>query len=834
MQKKYSHYYILITSLAVLSFGALSFLYPGHLKRIERPFFDISSSLLNPKNKYSTSKILIVDVDTREAHCIGNSAGFKKKLAEVIGILKEAGAKAIGIALPIAPQDNKTLMELRDLNTSIRQLSRIKTLKNRITPVINNFENFTRTMSVDEALIKSFGSQGSVVLGYLSCMNKNKVVPCPEKTKAILLKNALPLNSGNKTLLEAIPTVSRIILPLEGNQFGSIVLGHLIALSNRQLPQRGHPPFVRYGEFILPSLPLGILMAYFGYQPGDISIEGNRIAIGNHTLTLVNGEYLTLHTVTRQAVPTFSFQEIYQSKKAPLSVENKIVLIGSTSRNNWDINRSRIPPASLYASIINQMLEGPHIGRPRQVIYVELGALLFFAGIAILLFPRLTQLFRISFALFLIITCLCLGALSLTYLGIWFRTSSIIMAVISIYIISTMRDLTTMRALQVEAIETNQLLGLSYQKQGLYELAFERFQLCPMNNETRDLMYELGLECEGKGRNSQAIEIYHYILTKGEFRDVGDRLAKLQSVERFPGFDTQGARKSEGPLSESFIRARRVVGRYQILEPIGKGTMGVVYKGLDPKINRYLAIKIIRFSDEFDEDLIVEIKDRFFREAEIAGKLSHPSIVTIYDVGEDRDLTYMAMEYLEGKDLDFYCKKSNLLSVLKVLDIITKVAEALDYAHTVGVIHRDIKPANIMLLKNGDVKVMDFGIAKAISSSRTKTGVILGTPNYMSPEQIMGHAMDSRSDIFSLGVLFFQLLTGHLPFRGENLSSLLYQIIQVKHPSVRELRPNVPKACEQLIDKALAKRPQDRFKSAREMVKYLNILSEKIREFQKK
>jgi serine/threonine-protein kinase len=270
------------------------------------------------------------------------------------------------------------------------------------------------------------------------------------------------------------------------------------------------------------------------------------------------------------------------------------------------------------------------------------------------------------------------------------------------------------------------------------------------------------------------------------------------------------------------------VGRFDILEELGKGSMGQVYKALDPKINRLLAIKTIRFSDEFEEDLIQEIKERFFREAEIAGQLSHPSIVTIYDVGEDRDLTYMAMEFLEGENLEKYIFKENLLPFTKILDIIAEVAEALAFAHRADVIHRDIKPANIMLLKNGGVKVTDFGIAKAISSSRTKTGVILGTPNYMSPEQIMGQKMDLRSDIFSLGVLFFQLLTGELPFHGENLSSLLYQITQIRHPSLRSYNPKIPRVCEQILNKALAKDPKDRFSSAEEMEKIIKLLISKI------
>ena len=215
-------------------------------------------------------------------------------------------------------------------------------------------------------------------------------------------------------------------------------------------------------------------------------------------------------------------------------------------------------------------------------------------------------------------------------------------------------------------------------------------------------------------------------------------------------------------------------------------------------------------------------------EAEIAGKLSHPAIVSIYDVGEDYDLTYLAMEFLEGEDLRVHTHKDGLLPLKRVLSIIQEVATGLDYAHNAGVIHRDVKPANIMILKNGQVKVTDFGIAKAVSSSQTKSGVVLGTPNYMSPEQISGQTIDGRSDIFSLGIVFFELLTGQLPFQGTNLTNLLYQITHAKHPSVKEINPKIPKPCEQLIDKALNKDPRNRFQRSGDLAKYIRIILDKM------
>jgi serine/threonine-protein kinase len=188
------------------------------------------------------------------------------------------------------------------------------------------------------------------------------------------------------------------------------------------------------------------------------------------------------------------------------------------------------------------------------------------------------------------------------------------------------------------------------------------------------------------------------------------------------------------------------------------------------------------------------------------------------------------MEFLEGEDLRQYCTKGNLLPLRKVLGVISDVASALDYANNQGVIHRDIKPGNIMLMKNGKVKVTDFGIAKAVSTTETKSGVVLGTPNYMSPEQINGQKIDGRSDIFSLGVVFFELLTGKVPFHGKNITNLLYQITQVKHPSAREINPKIPKVCEQIINKALEKNPEKRFKNGADLAKYLRATIMKIDE----
>jgi serine/threonine-protein kinase len=255
------------------------------------------------------------------------------------------------------------------------------------------------------------------------------------------------------------------------------------------------------------------------------------------------------------------------------------------------------------------------------------------------------------------------------------------------------------------------------------------------------------------------------------------------------------------------------MGRYEILRELGQGAMGTVYLGRDPKINREVAIKTLRYADVEPEQL-EGVKARFFREAEAAGRLNHPNIVTIYDAGEEHDMAYLAMEFLDGVDLSRHCTRGQLLPFRQVLEIAAAVADALDYAHRHDLVHRDIKPANIMLLAGGEVKVTDFGIARVMSSSQTQTGVVLGTPSYMSPEQVAGKKVDGRSDLFSLGAVLYEMLSGEKPFKGENLAVLMYNIANGSCPPLSEVAPSLPPCCAPIVDRLLAKGITRRYRSA--------------------
>jgi serine/threonine protein kinase len=261
------------------------------------------------------------------------------------------------------------------------------------------------------------------------------------------------------------------------------------------------------------------------------------------------------------------------------------------------------------------------------------------------------------------------------------------------------------------------------------------------------------------------------------------------------------------------------LGRFEILSELGKGAMGIVYLAKDPSIGRLVAIKTIRAgSVDEDDSESREFRERFMREAQTAGILSHPNIVTIYDVGEDKDsgVSFIAMEYIEGKTLKGLVVDRSQFAPDQVADIVGQVAEALDYAHRKGIIHRDIKPANIMITTDGKVKITDFGIAKVASSNLTTTGQFLGTPNYMSPEQVTGAPVDGRSDIFSLGVVLYEMLAHRKPFSGENLTTISYKIVHEAFTPIADVSKNIPAEFDTILSKALSKDPWNRFQRGKD------------------
>ena len=262
------------------------------------------------------------------------------------------------------------------------------------------------------------------------------------------------------------------------------------------------------------------------------------------------------------------------------------------------------------------------------------------------------------------------------------------------------------------------------------------------------------------------------------------------------------------------------LGRYELDRELGRGAMGTVYLGRDPRINRVVAIKAIPIVEEFSEEDLAEARARFFREAEMAGRLKHPGIVTVHDAGEDGGIAWIAMEYVGGHLLSEHVASDRLLPPKTVLELAARVADALDYAHAQDVIHRDIKPGNIMFdPATLETKITDFGIARLTNSSATRTGIVLGTPSFMAPEQLEGRNVTGRSDLFALGVTLFQLLAGQLPFRADSMTGLMDKIANAPHPPLNTIRPDLAPCVSEIVDRALQKNPADRFATAGDLAR---------------
>src|SRR5262245_39358502 len=309
-------------------------------------------------------------------------------------------------------------------------------------------------------------------------------------------------------------------------------------------------------------------------------------------------------------------------------------------------------------------------------------------------------------------------------------------------------------------------------------------------------------------------------------------LQSRSSVESSRGSSVSGTsrrrrcRTERGAMSEKPAFPEEIpqaIGRYQIQASIGYGAMGAVYKAFDPLIKRTLAIKTIRLDIPRQSPQYKSFIERFYHEARISGTLSHPNIVTLFDIGEEGGVPYLAMEFVEGETISSLIEKGVRFHPEKVISLVSQIASALDYAHSKGVIHRDIKPSNVILFDGDRVKVTDFGIAKLVDAEMTQGGTLLGTPSYMSPEQAMGEKLDGRSDIFSLGVCAFEMLSGEQPFPGNNVTSILYKLVHVDpvEPASLEMNGLVPQKWHEVFNRVLAKKPDDRYQTATEFVQDL-------------
>jgi serine/threonine-protein kinase len=642
---------------------------------------------------------------------------------------------------------------------------------------------------------------------------------------------------GDQAVVQ-VPRASEMTWPLPALGDVAAGIGHINRLPDGDGISRWEPLILEYRNQYFPHFALVVAAQAMGVPRERIQVVfGEGIAIGNVRIPTDGAMRMLVNYYGQpKTFPHYSAFDVLNDKIQTSAFQGKIVLVGATAPGIGDIEPTPLAPifpgVEKHANLISNVQAGHFLTRPFWVELFELLAVLTLGLATAFLMPRLGAGMGSAVGAVLFFGVLAAGLIVFAVGGVWLPVAYPALMVLFNYLAITARGFLKVERekeiVEEQSDEANKLLGLTFQGKGMLDLAWEKFAKIPVDDEMKGVLYNLALDFERKRQPGKALTVYERIASADKnFRDLTERITKVKAAAATPSLGpVGGAKRGESTAILEGVE-RPTLGRYELVKELGRGAMGIVYQGLDPKINRTVAIKTVHF-DDVEDSMVAQVKERFFREAQAAGGLNHPNILTIYDSGEEMDVAWIAMEYLSGKDLEFYCKKGNLLPWSRVLEIVAKTADALGYAHKGGIVHRDIKPANIMLLESGEVKVTDFGIARVVSSSQTKTGVVMGSPSYMSPEQISGKKVDGRSDLFSLGVCLYELLTGERPFQGESIATIMFQITGSPPPPVTEFVPNLPPVFQKLVEKALAKDLTQRFQTGEEFAKTLLALKERL------
>jgi eukaryotic-like serine/threonine-protein kinase len=799
-------------------------------------------------NGAENQPIAIVAIDDKSLQQIGDWPWPRSLIARVVQRVSEQGAESIGICILYThPNISAGLKEITALKEQVRD-PLWEGGKEAADLLESQLVQAEQRLDQDALLVATVRRASNTILPMRFLMEESGIVPGDDLSGLLVINSVrapekpVPDASGLTAGIRAVnggpptPIVATGVLEpfadLAGKAGG---IGHINLLPDPDGRVRSLPLLIQYGERLFPAMALQLAIKYSHGNIRQLAID--RDTFGGPRLSF---EYLRLNTDSAYSIlvnhdvqwtrqNSYSFVDVLNGNFAPGVFKHKIVLIGPTS--DGVAPRFRVGPVGgaamveITADALTQILSPIRLCRPSWARILEVVVLLYFAFMLVFLIPRVNIRIGAAILLLFLGTWYAVGVGAL--LGYGYRFELLGPALLGCCGFVLIQLTTYSRKQLNERLESNKTLGLSYQSQGMLDMAFEKYMLCPVEDgSVKNLLYSLGLDFERKRMFNKAVAIYQHIGTTGAFKDIKERIIHLGTMENSLGLGAAGA-KQDGTLVANGSIIKPTFGRYEILRELGRGAMGAVYLGRDPKINRKVAVKTMDYSEVAPEEL-ADVKARFFREAQAAGLLTHPNIVAIFDAGEEHDMAYIAMELLVGETLTRHCRNSDFLPLADTLRIVSEVTLALDYAHSQGVVHRDIKPGNIMLLEDGRVKVTDFGIAQVVDATQTRTGVILGTPSYMSPEQLAGKEVDGRSDLFSLGIVFYELLTGTKPFKGENISATLYAITHTAHPPVSEVVPDMPACCSAIVDKLLAKGVTKRFRSAAQALEAIEHCREEI------
>jgi serine/threonine-protein kinase len=822
-----------LVALVILAFSGRDL-----VQSLERKAYDLG---MQAASRTASDKIAVIAIDDQSIANIGRWPWSREVHARMTDILSGAKAKVIvNSAFFFEPQLDPGLPyinKLLDLYKNLPPPLPGAPPAAELAPFGALLAEAEQKLNTDRTLAESFKRAGNVLLPMVfQSLAEPQGAPDPKRPLPdYLARNSLKLAAGDQqTLAGDLP-----LYPLPELGAATLAVGHLNTRNDVDGAVRTEPLLIRHHDKYFPSLALMTAAKSLNLQAADIKpLLGEGVQLGK--LNIRTDPELRMYTFfysDRDGRPAFSvdsFFDVLEKKVPAAKFQDKIVLIGATAAG---LGTSQVTPVSpstapvlTMAHSVSSLLSEHFFVAPWWGVLVEKAVFVLVALYLILLLPRLRAaaagMLSLAIGIALIIAHFALMVTQLMWLQLM---SAVVLLAVGYAALITKRFLVTERGKEksdIDSAQSNRMLGLAYQGQGQLDTAFDYFRKLPIDDGIMDLLYNLALDFERKRQFNKAESVFRYMADYNpKFRDLDSRLNRAKAMSETVILGGAGGGHPGGTIILPGGGVEKpMLGRYQVEKELGKGAMGIVYLGKDPKIGRVVAIKTMALSQEFDPDELKDVKERFFREAETAGRLTHPNIVTIYDAGEEHDLAYIAMEFLKGKDLTPYIKPESLLPLPKVLSIFARVAEALSYAHKNSVVHRDVKPANIMYEPESDtVKVTDFGIARITDSSKTKTGMVLGTPSYMSPEQLSGQKIEGRSDLFSLGVALYQMACGRLPFQGDSMAQLMFKIANEAHADIRTNNQKLPACVAAIVNKALAKNPDQRYQDGEQMAKALRL-----------
>ena len=817
-------------------FLVFGFVRVGFLDTLELKFYDVRMALRTDGE--AASDIVMVDIDDDTIEKLGRWPWPRRLIADGLRKIDAGTPRAIGLNFILSePEQSPGLKALEALEENFSTA-----FDSDADPAAAIFLQSMRDARIrldsDRILGEAMGTSGKVILPiffkYTGLSDEGTEAP-NGKLKAHSLPHVSdPMGIGT------FPA-DDVTLPIEPFFSAAKGIGHINLAFDADGTARRERLLYQFKGLYIPAYSLRLAAAYLNIPLSGIRAElGEAVAFGGIEIpTTVYSEMLVSFKGARDSFKRFSYFDVINDK-IPLSVfKNKLVLVSPSASGIMNPiptpTDASMPLGEFTANAVWAILNKSFVQAPGWGSGGELLLILILGMMITFVLPRLKAM-TAGIVFWAMVTVLVGGS---TYLfvaqGQWVTVTYPLLQLVAGYIgLLSIKYFVTeagKEKVEGESAETNRMLGLSFQNQGMLDMAYDKFRRVPVDDDMKDILYNLALDYERKRQFNKAASVFEYIEENdAKFKDVGERKKKLVQASETMVFGEGpfgGGGGGDGLLATG-TGTKPTLGRYEIEKQLGKGAMGIVYLGKDPRINRTTAIKTFRFEEDLDPEDTQKLKEKFFREAESAGTLSHPNIVTIYDAGDEQDLAYIAMEYLEGEDLEKYTKKANLLPCRKVIDYMADIADGLDYAHERGIVHRDIKPANIMLLKSGIIKITDFGIARITATSQTQTGVVKGTPYYMSPEQFSGERVDGRSDIFSMGTMMFQMLTGKLPFTADSPPALMHAIMNKPHPDPRQFNPKIVKPLVGILNKAMQKDKEARYQRAGHMAAHLRELGRRI------